>query len=93
MPKARATQRSTQEVLAELAEARDAARLRLHLLSMEARERWVKLEATLQELEGKLCGEPANAREALKAAREAIRAVKELLKRDGHDPHAGPNNV
>ena len=78
--------KSTQEALADLAEARDAARVRLHLLSMEAHQRWQKLEATLEELENKLSDQHCTARESvLKATREATQAVKELLQRS----HAG----
>jgi CBS-domain-containing membrane protein len=50
----RATMDTKREALAELSTLRDAARVRAHLLGLEARERWTVLEAALLQAEHKL---------------------------------------
>ena len=45
---------STKDLLSELSAARAEAKLRLHLLSMDARERWEDLETKLDALERKI---------------------------------------
>jgi len=69
------------EALAELAIARDEARLQAHLLSMEARERWRTLEAELDALERKLTDSGEHAAEsAVASARKLTSSVVEFLK-------------
>ena len=69
------------EALAELATARDEARLQAHLLSMDARERWAALEMDLDSLERRLTQTGERATEsALASARELAQAVVEFFK-------------
>jgi hypothetical protein len=83
--------KSARQLLAELGEARDAARVRLHLLSMEAHQRWQRLETTLEGLENKLRSESEGASESVRAAvRESLRAVKELLQHEAKSSAGGP---
>ncbi|HEX2732135.1 MAG TPA: hypothetical protein VHM70_11030 [Polyangiaceae bacterium] len=48
------TLQSTKEMIAALRLARDEARVQLHLLSLDARERWDALEAQLIQVETRL---------------------------------------
>ncbi len=63
-----ASDRNIEDVFKELAAARDEARVRLHLLSLEARERWQELEAKIDAVEqglgqrGDKIGEAARAK-------------------------------
>jgi predicted transcriptional regulator len=68
------------EVLAELATARDEARLRAHLLSMDARERWRALEVELESLERNLTQTGERASEsAVASARDLVRSVADFF--------------
>jgi len=77
------------EALAELATARDEARLHAHLLSMDARERWATLESKLESLERKLidAGEHAT-QSALESASVLARVVVEFFRE--HAQQSGP---
>ena len=69
------------EVFAELATARDEARLHAHLLSMDARERWGKLEIELESLERTLTQKGEHATESvLESARDLAQAVIAFFK-------------
>jgi len=69
------------EALAELATARDEARLRAHLLSMDAHKRWEALETELASLERKLTQTGEHATDTvLASARELAQVVVEFFK-------------
>lgn len=71
---------SKREILNELATIRDEARVRVHLLSMEAKERWGELETALQQLERKLDrGADEAAESAVESARSLFRAASDFL--------------
>lgn len=75
---------SSKELLDALSAARDRARLQLHLLSLDARERWQELETKLVRLQSKLSSGTVPLNEATtKTTSELIRAVKDLLKENG----------
>lgn len=72
------------EKLAELAAARDEARLQLHLLSTQAHERWQELEAKLDCLERKISESEESAREAVLSRVKTLRqTVGEIFKTPG----------
>jgi CBS domain-containing protein len=71
---------SKKDILTEVTAARDEARLRLHLLSMEAKERWYELEAQLDNVEHRLHSSGDKVSEAmLQRARELTRSALRLL--------------
>jgi hypothetical protein len=67
------------EILDNLTRARDEARVRAHLLSMEARERWSELETKIEDIQdsAKVRGESS-----LEEAKELARTVEEFVKRN-----------
>lgn len=69
---------SKRAVLDEIAIARDKARVRVHLLSLEARERWYELEAALDSLEQQLTS-GQGALKVREEAHEIISWVERLL--------------
>lgn len=72
--------RSRKEALAELASARDEAKVQLHLFSLEARERWQELEKVIDTLEFKIGQSSEKAAEGfVSKVREATRTAKEFL--------------
>ena len=71
------------EALKELSSARDEARLRLHLLTMEARGRWAELEQRLDSFEQDLVGSGEHATEVtLSKARHLAQSVRAFFKRN-----------
>jgi hypothetical protein len=66
----------------ELEAAREVARLKLHLLSMDARRTWDELEGKIQELQGKLGerGEKATEVSAV-AARDLARSIRKFVEK------------
>jgi predicted transcriptional regulator len=73
--------RSVREALKELVSVRDEAHLQVHLLSMEARERWKELETSLDGLERKINQGGEKATEAMLAGvRSLTHTVKDFLK-------------
>src|SRR4051812_22453759 len=82
------------EALAQLAIARDEARLHAHLLSMDARERWRALEVQLDTFEWKLLQTGEHASESAAAsARELALGVVEFFKEHGPSGAALSNPV
>ena len=73
---------SCEKSLNELRSARDATRVQLHLLSMEALERWQALETKLSALERELVqgGEKA-AEAAADRVRDLVRAARSFRQR------------
>jgi CBS domain-containing protein len=75
-------ERPHKKALRELAAARDEVKVKAHLLSMEARERWQMLESKLDTLEHKLeRGEEKTVEAAVTTARELTEAIKALFER------------
>jgi CBS domain-containing protein len=83
MPRKRKTESSLNEALEDLKAARDEARLQLHLLSMEARQRWHELEAKLEALDAEAVdrGEKA-ARNVVSKARELAGSVRAFIEQN-----------
>ena len=68
------------ETLNEMAVLRDEARVRLHLLSMEARQRWQVLEGTLENFEQDLRRRGESASEAVvRAAHKWTQMARDFL--------------
>jgi CBS domain-containing protein len=75
-------------ILTEVTAVRDEARVRMHLLSMEARERWYELEAQLDNIEHRLHASSDKVSDALlQSARDLTRSVLRLL--EGQAQRAG----
>lgn len=74
MAKMKKSDSALKEALEDLAAARDEARLQLHLLSMEAREKWSDLEAELEGLD------PHSPERTDKAADRFVTLVRELAR-------------
>jgi CBS domain-containing protein len=71
---------ATHEILEQLSVLRDESRLKLHLLSLDAQQRWSDLENAVNALEDRANREGENAAESIKdAARNLTRALKELM--------------
>lgn len=72
---------SPQDLLAVLTTARDSARLRLHLLSLDARAEWSRLESRFDEAQRAIesQGEKVNAN-AVELVRELRQAVETLIR-------------
>jgi CBS domain-containing protein len=71
---------SKKDILTEVTAARDEARVRLHLLSMAARERWYELEAQLDNVEHRLHSSGEKVSDAiLQRARELTKSALRLL--------------
>jgi len=69
------------EILKDLATRRDETRVQLHLLSMDARTRWQKLETRLENLERELESRAEKVGEStLSAARDLKQEVVDFLK-------------
>lgn len=65
------------EILTDLTTLRDEARVQLHLLSMDARTSWQKLETRLQNLEREL---DSHAEKVSESALTSARGLKDELK-------------
>ena len=71
---------SKRAILTDLAATRDEARLRMHLLSLEARERWYDLETALDSVEHKLQGDGETLTASMiDGARGVTRSVQQFL--------------
>ena len=69
------------KILTDLTMLRDEARIQLHLMSMDARDRWQELEKELSTLEQELNKTGENVSEAgLTAARNLIQRARGFLK-------------
>ncbi len=78
---------SSKEALDELTRARDEARIQIHLLSMEAADRFRELEANLDTLERKVEEGGEKAAEAVSGrVREVTQNVRDFLKRHARRP-------
>jgi hypothetical protein len=76
------------EALKELALVRDEARLRWHLLSMDARKRWQELEDKVESLEQSLRRRGEKANEAvLTAARDLSKTARDFLNSKSNSGH------
>lgn len=84
--------RSSKQLIDAIKGARDAAQLRLHLLSLEAKERWLTLETKLLGIESKLEQEGEKvAATAAAAVQDLTQAVTTLLnEHDGSSELATP---
>jgi len=68
------------EAADELGAARDAARLKLHLLSMDARKTWDELESRVQAVQQELSGEGEKvAAASATAARDLARSIRKFV--------------
>jgi hypothetical protein len=80
MQTAKKNQDFPNETLRELAVLRDEARVRLHLFSMDARQRWQELERSLTDLEQDLRRRGEGASEALvTAAHKLLGKARDFL--------------
>jgi hypothetical protein len=76
------TQDALKETVEELRAARETARLKLHLLSLDAKEAWKEVEARFQETETALSERSDHAAEAAaRAARDLARFVRKFLEK------------
>lgn len=74
------TEAPANELIERLQATRDNARLKLHLLSLEAKDRWRVLEHTLETLEaGLMRGDSEFLRRGASSAQELVRAVEDLF--------------
>lgn len=91
MPDRNEPTHTTQDLIAALYTARDEARVRLHLFSLDARQRWSELEARLFALEGKLQDGAEVAASGLEAAAKKVReltdATRQLIKESAPSSH------
>lgn len=78
---------ATQELRNALNTARDEARMRLHLFSLDARQKWSELEEKLFALENKLQTGAEGAASGLEAAAKRVReltdATRQLINESG----------
>lgn len=74
---------SLNKALDELERARDEARVGLHLLSMEAKEKWSDLESKLLEIDDEVRAKGETASEASAAkVHEVARTVREFVEKN-----------
>ena len=72
---------TTKDILTDLTALRDEARIQLHLLSLDARDRWQELEKDLLALEQTLNKTGEHASDAgLSAGRNLIQGARRFLK-------------
>lgn len=78
---------ATEELKNALNAARDEARMRLHLFSLDARQKWNELEEKLFALENKLQSGAEGAASGLEAAAKKVReltdATRQLINENG----------
>lgn len=73
------------QILEQLTALRDEARLQLHLLSLDARQRWIQLEAEIDALEKRANRDGEKAAEALREAAHALsRTLTEFVASQMH---------
>jgi predicted transcriptional regulator len=76
--------RFRKELIDSLTTTRDRARVQLHLLSLEAKQRWRELESKLDSLQSKIeRDEERLSDSAINKVRELTQAVKDLLHENG----------
>ena len=81
MSKSSSVGESLKGALEELAQARDEVKLKMHLLSLEARQRWGEIEGKLSEFEQTLEHKGTQAAEATASkARSLAESARELLR-------------
>lgn len=92
-----ATQKETgpaAQALAELAAARDEARVRMHLLSMEARERWRELESAIESWEARLGQGGERAGDAVLTGVRGLRqSVRQLFEHEARPEDAPASSI
>jgi hypothetical protein len=82
MTMTRETSEALKETVEELNAARETVRLKLHLLSLDAKEAWKEVEARFQETENALGGRGEQAAElAASAARDLARSIRKFLEK------------
>ena len=76
------TQDALKETVEELRAARETARLKLHLLSLDAKEAWKQVETRFAETESALGEQSDHAAEvAARAARDLARFVRKFMEK------------
>lgn len=76
------SQKALTDAKAELDAAREAARLKLHLLSMDARRAWDELEGKIEEVHQNLEERSEKATEAsASAARDLARSIRKFVEK------------
>lgn len=74
---------SLKEALTELATARDQARVKLHLLSLDAQQTWSDLERRIGELQSSAEREATRlADDSARTAHDLARTVREFVQRN-----------
>jgi len=74
--------KALKEAVEELNAAREAVRLKLHLLSLDAKEAWNEVETRLQETESALGGQSERAAEvAASAASDLARSIRKFAEK------------
>jgi hypothetical protein len=71
---------ATQDLRDALNAARDEARVRLHLFSLDAKQKWSELEAKLFALENKLQSGAEGAASGLEAAAKKVRELTDATR-------------
>ncbi len=80
MATTRETSEALKEAVEELDAAREAARLKLHLLSLDAKKAWTDVEARFRETQKALGGQGEHAAEvSAKAVRDLARSIRKFL--------------
>lgn len=74
------TREATQDLKNALNAARDEARMRLHLFSLDAKQKWSELEAKLFALENKLQDGAEGAASSLEAAAKKVRELTDATR-------------
>jgi hypothetical protein len=76
---------SLEQALGELERARDEIKVRLHLLSREAKNQWDGLEARLRDLDSELRTKTEAASESsAEKVREVAKTVREFVEKNAH---------
>lgn len=80
MATTRETSEALKEAVEELDAARETARLKLHLLSLDAKRAWSEVEAQFRETQKALGEQGEHAAEmSAKAARDLARSIRKFL--------------
>ena len=76
---------SLEQAVGELERARDEIKVRLHLLSREAKDQWNDLETRLRDLDGELRAKTESASESTaEKVREVAKTVREFVEKNVH---------